>query len=135
MITSKTWRSHPRRSRKRNVEQCTDIELYHTNTYKKNNGAQWITFCHFGSYEEAHTQALRKSSDGSRGQHIAAEEAKGSREQNMKATHKNTHKGAGAKRRHHPTGPHRGQRVEGRGQRACIGHMANCKSARHYCNR
>ena len=58
---------------------------------KKNNGAHWSTFCHFGSYEEAHTQALRKSSDGSTGQHIAREEAKGSREQNIEATHKNTH--------------------------------------------
>ena len=57
----------------------------------KNSGAQWSTFCHFGSYEEAHTQALRKSSDGSRGQQIAAEEAKGSRELNIEATHKNTH--------------------------------------------
>ena len=56
VITSKTWRSRPRLSRKRNVEQCTDIELYPTNTYqKKNNGAHWSTFCHFGSYEEAHT--------------------------------------------------------------------------------
>jgi hypothetical protein len=26
---------------------------------KKINGAHWSTFCHFGSYEEAHTQALQ----------------------------------------------------------------------------
>ena len=126
MITSQTWHSHPRPSRKRNVEQCTDIELYPTNTYQKINGAHWSTFCHFGSYEEAHAQALRKSSDGSRGQQIAAEEAKGSREQNIEATHKNTHthrcRGKAKVPPHMTT-----QRAESGGQRAKGMHWAHGK--------
>lgn len=69
-------------------------------------------------------QAQSKWPDGSKGQGEAAEEAEGSREQNIEATHENTHKRLGKAK----VTPHRTtQRAKSGGQRTKGMHWAHGK--------
>ncbi len=75
-----------------------------------------------GQVEGREENAQSKSSDGKRWQQ------KKQRAKQRSNTCEHTQV-SGAKRSSLTIGPHRGQRVEGRGQRACIGHTASCQSA------